>query len=121
MGGENRRMLNQARPILLAVVGRESPDPTPVRDDAAVDLGVAGAERVAHRLRLPKSGAEGGESEQCLRNRLRGSKRDSSGGQKRAPNPCLSHRGQLWWQIPCVGGQDKRTMRESEVQIGNSG
>jgi len=40
--------------------------------DAAADMGGAGAERVAFRLRLqnlePKE--EGGRSEQCLRNRL---------------------------------------------------
>lgn len=35
-------------------------------------------------IAVAKSGGEGGGSEKCLRNRLRGSKRGSSDGQKRA-------------------------------------
>ena len=31
--------------MFLEASGRKSPDPTPVRDVAAVDLGVAGADR----------------------------------------------------------------------------
>jgi hypothetical protein len=50
--------------ILLAVAGRKSPEPTPVRDDVAADLGVAGADRVvlglrARNVRLREKGRGG--------------------------------------------------------------
>ena len=48
----DRRPIDQARPVQLAALGGEPSDPTPVRDDTAADLGVAGAEPVAPRLRL---------------------------------------------------------------------
>ena len=45
--------LVQARPVLLAAAGRESSDPTPVRGDAAADLGAAGPGRLTGRRRTP--------------------------------------------------------------------
>ena len=54
-------------------------------------------------------------------NRLRGSKRDSSDGQKRAVGtPLISLRLALV-AISLCPGQEKNMLRESEVQIGNSG
>jgi hypothetical protein len=50
--GEDGRQAGEACALLLAAAGRESPDATPVRSDAPVDLGAADAKRVALRLRL---------------------------------------------------------------------
>ena len=38
--------LRETRAVLLAAAGGESPDPTPVRNDAPTDLGAAGADRL---------------------------------------------------------------------------
>jgi hypothetical protein len=81
--GEDWRATDQASPVLLVVAGRGTSAPEAVWPDAATDQGSAGAERVALRLLL-RNVAEGGESEQYLRNRLHGSKRGSPDGQKRA-------------------------------------
>jgi len=50
-------------------------------------------------IAVAKSGAEGGGSEQCLRTRLRGSKRGSSEGQKRAVGDSADPAG------ACSGGK----------------
>ena len=50
---QDRRAVGQARPVLLAAAGRESSDPTPVRGDAAADLGAAGPGRLTGRRRTP--------------------------------------------------------------------
>ena len=50
--GQDGRAAGQACPLLLAAAGRGASTPTPVWPDAAADLGAAGAERVALRLRL---------------------------------------------------------------------
>ena len=41
--GQDGRAVGEARAVLLAPAGGESPDPTPVRGDAAADLGAARA------------------------------------------------------------------------------
>jgi hypothetical protein len=38
----SRRASGETRAVLLAVAGGESPDPTPVRNDAPADLGTTG-------------------------------------------------------------------------------
>jgi hypothetical protein len=53
---EDWRATDQARQILLVVAGRGTSAPAAVWPDAAADLGAAGAERVAHRLRLQNLG-----------------------------------------------------------------
>jgi hypothetical protein len=65
-----------ARPLLLAAVGREPPDPTPVRVDAPADLGLAGADRLTGSGRsgagLTQNEHRRGEvSEKCGRWRVR--------------------------------------------------
>ena len=54
--GEHWRATDHARQILLVVDGLGTSAPTPVWPDAAANLGFAGAERVAHRLRLQNLG-----------------------------------------------------------------
>ena len=39
---EDRRASGETRAVLLAAAGGESPDPTPVRNDAPADLGITG-------------------------------------------------------------------------------
>ena len=63
--------------------------------DAAADLGSAGAERIALRLRLQNLEPRG-RSVQCPRNRLRGSKRGWSDGQKRTVGTPLISVGLFW-------------------------
>ena len=67
----NGRASGETHTVLLAVTGRKSPDPTPVRDDVAADLGVAGTHRVVLGLRArnvrPREKGRSG----CLRNRSR--------------------------------------------------
>jgi hypothetical protein len=74
------------------------------------------------RLRAQNLGAErvGGE-EQCLRNRFRNSKRDSSDGINEPSERLSLTGGLLWSQISCVEGIKNIRMREVGVQIGNSG
>jgi hypothetical protein len=72
-------------------------------------------------IAVAKSGAKGGGSEQCLRNRLRGSKRGSSDGQERAVGTPLVSLGPVLVASSLCRGQEELIMRESEVQIGNSG
>jgi len=50
--GENWRATDQARQVLLIVVGRGTSAPELVWSDASADLGAAGPERIVHRLRL---------------------------------------------------------------------
>ena len=63
-----------------------------------------------------KSGAEGGGSEQCLRTRLRGSKRGSSAGQKRAVGDCADPAGACSVVSRAGGAYNAR----DRGQIGNS-
>jgi hypothetical protein len=72
-------------------------------------------------IAVAKSGAEGGGPEQCLRNHLRGGKQGSSDRQKRAVGTPLSSLGPALVANSLCRWQEKRTMRESEVQIGNPG
>ena len=70
----NGRAAGQARPLLLAVAGGEPPNPTPVRVDAAADLGPAGADGLTcserHGAGLTKKQHRQGEvSEKCSRTR----------------------------------------------------
>jgi hypothetical protein len=76
---------DQARQVLLGVARRGTSSSAAVWPDAAADLGSAGAERVALRLRLQNL-EPGGGSVQCLRNRLRGNNWGASGGQKNEPS-----------------------------------
>jgi hypothetical protein len=46
--GQNRRATDQARQVLLVVAGRGTSAPAAVWPDASADLGIAGAERLAH-------------------------------------------------------------------------
>jgi hypothetical protein len=54
--GEGWWATDQARQVLLVVVGRGTSAPALVWPDAASDLGAAGAERLARRLRLQSLG-----------------------------------------------------------------
>ena len=56
-----------------------------------------------------------------MRNRLQSSKRGSPDGQKRAVGTPLISLGPALVANSLCPGQAKRTMRETEVQIGNSG
>src|ERR1700686_3567800 len=74
-------------------------------------------------IAVAKSGAEGGGSEPCLRNRLRGSQRGSSDVQERAVGPPLISLGPAL--VALVANllrrrQEKRIVRDTEIQIGNS-
>jgi hypothetical protein len=72
-------------------------------------------------IAVAKSGAEGGGSEHCLRNRLRGNNWGSSDGQKRAVGTPLISLGPALVANSLCPGQEKHTMCELEVQIANSG
>ena len=50
--GEDRWTAGQARPLLLVVAGRGTSAPAAVWPDAPTNLGAAGPERLASRLRL---------------------------------------------------------------------
>ena len=69
---EDRRPVGKARPLLLAVVGREPSDAAPVRKHAAADSGFAAAGQIGAAARRNQSGrrrgVEGGASEKSLRN-----------------------------------------------------
>ena len=93
--GENRREAGQARPLLLAVAGRKSLHAAAVWEHAAQDRGAADAIGLAP-IAVTTSGAEGGRSAQCLRNRLRGNKRGASDGQERAVGTPKPRWGLLW-------------------------
>ena len=54
--GEDWRAADQARQVLLVDDGRGTSAPALVWPDAASDLGAAGAERLARRLRLQSPG-----------------------------------------------------------------
>ena len=86
-----------------------------------IDLGAAGVARVALRLRLQKTGAEGGGSEPCVRNRLRGSKRGSSDGQNRDVGTARSRWELDLGQVRCVRGRRsvRRTSQRSKSEIPN--
>jgi hypothetical protein len=66
---------------------------------------------------VSKIWGRGRGAEQYLGNRFQGSKRNSSDGQKRAAGTPLISLGPALWQIQ----QEKHTMCELDVQIGNSG
>jgi hypothetical protein len=59
----------QARPLLLAAAGRESPDAPLIRVDAPADLGAPGADRLTDDGgRRPSGRREGAIRERCPRN-----------------------------------------------------
>jgi len=58
------RACGETRTVLVAVTGRRAHDSTPVRDDVAADLGVAGDDRVGlglgvRNVRLREEGLSG--------------------------------------------------------------
>jgi hypothetical protein len=67
------------------------------------------SQRLAHRV-----------SEQCLRIRLRGSKRGSSDRQKRSVETPFISRGLYWRPVRCVEGT-RGAMMPEDAQIGNLG
>ena len=72
--GQDGRAVGEARAVLLAPAGGESPDPTPVRGDAAADLGAARAGGLTcserHGVGLAKNEHRQGEvCEKCPRTR----------------------------------------------------
>jgi hypothetical protein len=74
-------------------------------------------------IAVAKSGAEGGGSEQCLRTRLRGSKRGSSEGQKRAVGDSADPAGAALVALvgnPLCLGQEEQYNARDRGQIRNS-
>ena len=89
--------------------------------DAAADLRRCRCRAGSTPIAVAKSGAEGGGSEQCLRNRLRGSKRGSSDGQKRAVGTPAIPLGPALVTNSLHRPENDPTMHTLRFQIGNSG
>jgi len=72
VAGEDRRTADLACPLLLAIVGGEPSDVTPVRKHVAADGGFAAANRISAAARRSQSGrqrgVDGEVSERSLRN-----------------------------------------------------
>ena len=82
---QDRRTLGEARPLLLAPVGREPPDPARVRVDAPTDLGVTDPDRLTSESRRRSSGEERAQRGRGVREMSRTSSRQPDFG---APGRC---------------------------------
>jgi hypothetical protein len=70
---------------------------------------------------VAKSDAEGGGSEQCLRNHLRGGKSARQTGKKHAIGTLPISLGSALGTNSLCRGQEKHRIGKAEIQIGNPG
>jgi hypothetical protein len=112
---------SQACAVLLAAVGGEPPDPTPVRDDAAADLGAAGPDGVnTQPLTEEIRRRDGARAERCPRKTEGSGPSPIESGRVRGfttharnANEIVAARVRVW-MLPILGSQNGNPASMSE-------